>query len=975
MKKTKILTTAMATLLLAGCAEEVGVDRPADSGGLTFVATIDDSWGDTLLTRGMALQQATEAVLIDSSKQEPLYLLTEVAPRSTATAMTRSKLINYVSPDLMALGSFGVSGYQYDPTASKNYTDVNANFMYNAKVQLTTGEEWKTTQPYYIPSGNDRLAFFAYLPYASPFGTSGVTDITGDDAAETGPMVVSYTVNSDIEQQADLMTAYTVNQKFAPGAGVTLKFRHALTAINFVLSDEVSTEWNIKDISLCNVINHANYKVGTGWLKGGETRSTFTLDLTKQSANGKPLTDSNRSLNTEAQTFLMIPQSFTDDDDLQRFTVTLYNPTTARTKTLHHALKGTVWTEGTVVTYSISTSSVNVVTPNIIWPASWDGEQVLTEENFQDDDKVGVYAVDINTKKVTQENVLVRYDASTGKWLTEGDDELKFKSTCDYYAYYPYKATLTGARTLGSTYTGSSATDFFSDVITGWTPTTGDQSTRELFTANDLQVGMGITDDDGIFGHLKFPMQHAMGLAVIELESKTVIGTVRYFANDAQMETSAYYDIPDIEMKVTASSEFAGGTPACYINYNKCFYVVKKGSEPTFNSVSGQYNSWVSPVQVTVAANGKKGTGLAKLPDMPDNKYIFRGRYFTCTQTPQTYVLPISGTYRMDCWGASGGNSYRVYTGTAPTGGRGAYVSGAITLGTGTLSQIYVYVGYGGVTGDAATAVTFNGGGGGSSGSESTTNTRGGGATDFRLVGGAWNDAIGLRSRIIVAGGGSGAENYGTTSNHTWPVALSGCGGAAGGLEGYSGSTSYDLSRHSNNNMATYKTEAGGGTQTAGGTRWYLASAGDPNRFMPSDWRNCVTGLFGCGGSASSVGYVQGGSRYVCGGGGGYYGGASGSIISHAVASGGGGSSFISGHEGCDAIQDATGEVHTGQPNHYSGCIFTNTEMIDGQGYKWTTTKGAQVNMLPPNSSTTKITGNSGAGYARIATPIVIGYN
>jgi hypothetical protein len=65
------------------------------------------------------------------------------------------------------------------------------------------------------------------------------------------------------------------------------------------------------------------------------------------------------------------------------------------------------------------------------------------------------------------------------------------------------------------------------------------------------------------------------------------------------------------------------------------------------------------------------------------------------------------------------------------------------------------------------------------------------------------------------------------------------------------------------------------------------------------------------------------------GGGGGYYAGCD---SEH--AGGSGGSSFISGHSGCDAITESSTEnaiVHTGQPNHYSGLVFTDTEMIDGQ--------------------------------------------
>ena len=88
------------------------------------------------------------------------------------------------------------------------------------------------------------------------------------------------------------------------------------------------------------------------------------------------------------------------------------------------------------------------------------------------------------------------------------------------------------------------------------------------------------------------------------------------------------------------------------------------------------------------------------------------------------------------------------------------------------------------------------------------------------------------------------------------------------------------------------------------------------------------------------------------GGGGGYYGGGGGASANGVVGSGAGGSSFISGHSGCNAI-DANG-THTGQPNHYSDKVFTQTEMIAGN-----------ASMLNYDNSSTMI-GNIGNGYAKI---------
>jgi hypothetical protein len=104
-------------------------------------------------------------------------------------------------------------------------------------------------------------------------------------------------------------------------------------------------------------------------------------------------------------------------------------------------------------------------------------------------------------------------------------------------------------------------------------------------------------------------------------------------------------------------------------------------------------------------------------------------------------------------------------------------------------------------------------------------------------------------------------------------------------------------------------------------------------------------------GNYPSVGFGYAGGG--CAGGNGYY-GASGA----ACASGaGGGSSFISGYTGCNAISSSstsTAITHTGQPNHYSGDVFTNGKMIAGNA------------TMPTYDGSSTMIGNQGNGYTRI---------
>ena len=281
------------------------------------------------------------------------------------------------------------------------------------------------------------------------------------------------------------------------------------------------------------------------------------------------------------------------------------------------------------------------------------------------------------------------------------------------------------------------------------------------------------------------------------------------------------------------------------------------------------------------------------------------------TGMEQTLKVPVNGIYRIQLWGAAGGSFH------GAIGGKGAYTIGQTSLTKNT--SIYIYVGehYDGYK----ETKSFNGGGHGvHSLKEDSHGANGGGATDIRFVGGAWDNMEGLRSRIMVAAGGAGDDQWGTT------IIPGGAGGALAGLPG---------SNHKNDSCTTNYDVSTGGTQTAGGRGG-------------QGWIDYF-GSFGIGGNSPN--YLAD-WNYGSGGGGGYYGGGAGNSSYGVVGSGSGGSSFISGYPGCDAI-DSTGK-HTNQPNHYSGQVFTNTTMIDGTG-----------SMSNPRGTDMTV-GNPSHGYAKI---------
>ena len=303
-------------------------------------------------------------------------------------------------------------------------------------------------------------------------------------------------------------------------------------------------------------------------------------------------------------------------------------------------------------------------------------------------------------------------------------------------------------------------------------------------------------------------------------------------------------------------------------------------------------------------------------------KIIVGKNLFEYTGKEQVYTVPVTGKYKIELWGAQGGDFKEL------KGGRGSYSTGNIYLNK---SQIlYINVGGTGKTGaQAKIDVTEGGYNGGANSYTSRTEcgqstSSGGGATDIRLI------SQNLNSRIMVAGGGGGSYyEYCSSADYA-----SINGGAGGGINGQTA------------NYVTYNGYSSinptGGTQTTGGK--------SIDEWNSTTYTTTYSGVFGKGGT---------GNNSYSGGGGGYYGGASGTW-----QPGAGGSSYISGYVGCVAITseeditpkegctDGTNDVTCSY--HYSDLKFTDSEMKSGN------------EEMPNYSGTKTMVGNEGNGYAKI---------
>ena len=283
--------------------------------------------------------------------------------------------------------------------------------------------------------------------------------------------------------------------------------------------------------------------------------------------------------------------------------------------------------------------------------------------------------------------------------------------------------------------------------------------------------------------------------------------------------------------------------------------------------------------------------------------FDYTGSVQTATLTP--------GRYKLECWGAQGGNSNQS-NGTYGNGGKGGYSTGILNVSTNT--TIYITVGGQGQNGvfNTRTAGGFNGGGDGYGTNNSGVGGGGGGASDISLTSPVFShssyfinnirDTNSLLSRIIVAGGG-GSAGYDVSNN----AANGGAGGGTTGQDGLS-------------NRVYHGT---GGKQTTFGTG---GSSEEPNRYS-------VQAKFGCGASASNS------TDVAPGGGGGWYGGGL--------------------H--CDSAGGGSGYVYTPTTasNYPSGCLLNSAYYLSNAQ----TIAGNQSFSSPTGGTET---GHSGNGYVRI---------
>ena len=433
------------------------------------------------------------------------------------------------------------------------------------------------------------------------------------------------------------------------------------------------------------------------------------------------------------------------------------------------------------------------------------------------------------------------------------------------------------------------------------------------------------------------PMAHQMGLLKADVptalkEDKVIVYDGNTYNGSATGEKWTRITTECTSAIWNASTTFTSSTNKPYYDTtNKILYYVAKAEDATISisaTAGTQLYAWsVSGNNTTVSNKNVCKSFTIVTPDYSNafNQKIWK---FSYSGEGKQWVAPHTGTYTMECWGATGGSSPN--PGSAQPG-IGGYTKGDISLSAN--NTLYFYIGATGANSNKSAGGQnvggWNGGGYTTKHKSTPPSSGGGGATDIRLklassTLSVWNEITSLRTRIMVAGGGGGCgyKDYTENSTRYVYIEMAGCGGGLigepGGLSNSSIIPSTSLEDYGKTNVSP------GGAQ--GGVVTFERSS-----LAENVWHG--QGSFGYASQTFND------SSFDCwggSGGGGWYGGYKGW-----GNGGGGGSSFILGHIGCNPVNPtAATTTHYGISTKsitYGGksYTFTNTMMIDGDGYLW----------------------------------------
>ena len=824
MKKTyKSSLLALSVLAsFTSCSESESLQQAnLSKDKITFHATLDNSWKpmSPASSSRAAIAAATEKgpIVVPTPFGKPLYLhsvVQETADLQQAAATTRG-----VMQEGTTLGntyynnSFGVTAIYKD-------NGTNTALFTNQKASKNNEDIWEIEDKTNSRWPFDALvSFHAYAPFNN--ATDDMWSVTTD--AEKVKTKIKYTAKSaenEIQSQPDIIVATNAESRdvSSDDKAVELKFSHALTAVNFAISKDLTEIFKteatdgskLKSITLSGIPNEGTCELTAKEGAPQTPSQTWTFDTEADGTTKKTgsytflLEDKDIKVgesyaltsNDDKNILMMIPQNLQGTEAKLTFVLDIKGK---GDQTFTFDLSNQTWLPGTSVTYKLSASAINhLENAEVKFPDSWkDTEQVkysYPKTDFAAGESIGLYVVN-SKNKIEEANLKLTRDQD-GKWMPENNDTkfLKLKNY-KYFAYYPYNAT---APTVDET--TDNADEFFKDMITNWNPVQ-EQKTKDILLSQDLQVGEGVIDGDA--STLTFNMEHSMGLAVLNLKSKEIPEKRIFLNNDkytyyypdiegrynTKPKKGDYTDYPN-KIAVQASTNFTDNIPynSSSETEKKYLQIVKANQDVVFKAADQEETNrtaWGFSEPSKSTFNVAKNSCMTKDIESEAEFYYF-SHYWKYTGKVETFTAPEKCDYKLECWGAQGGGIIDQDKVTPAKGGGYSY---GTLKNVGKGKQLFVCVGGQGIAGGRNLKNASGGYNGGGKGGYGVKNEKGqillgggggGGATHIALSAGLLTQFVdNYQTQLLIVAGG--AAGYSNVPNNNTNINAAYGGGVNGG--------------------------------------------------------------------------------------------------------------------------------------------------------------------------------------------------
>ena len=250
------------------------------------------------------------------------------------------------------------------------YTDKTGkpDFMYGETATFNEDDAyWYPKDKYYWPTGK-QLSFYAWYP-------AKADGMTLSDNNQPGAPVITYTVPVEATKQQDVMTAFVTDKDDPTStdgyATLPLTFKHALTAIRFVVGDDLP-DCYVKSITLKDVRCSGTYTLGaTAWTLDDDMKN-FEVRWSNKLVAGK---DTEITEDEKGETFFMLPQTLPVTTMVE---VELFDGESSFT--VAASIGGTQWEMGNTYTYRISHNFVTLITTNDEFIAYVDEDDDITDQ-------------------------------------------------------------------------------------------------------------------------------------------------------------------------------------------------------------------------------------------------------------------------------------------------------------------------------------------------------------------------------------------------------------------------------------------------------------------------------------------------------------------------------------------------------------------------------------------------------------------